>query len=202
MLNHDVHQDHSRSHMSPSLATRYDTLSISRTGSILWHARHTLRNLLIRFVVRALSLMFPSVDALMKRIRSSPGLPISNPSISYWSIPPSPISRHGTDPGSVLPEYADVVIIGSGITGTSFARTLLDHNADHGNQGQPLQVVMLEARDTCSGATGRWVLDHTLNNAYLIFVLSTLETAAILRLCYMQSTPTSKSSMEWTPRRR
>jgi glycine/D-amino acid oxidase-like deaminating enzyme len=50
-----------------------------------------------------------------------------------------------------LPNYADVVIIGSGIAGTAIARTLLDHQY----KGSPLRVVMLEARDVCSGATGR-----------------------------------------------
>ena len=45
------------------------------------------------------------------------------------------------------PAY-DVVVIGSGITGTSFAYNALSR------QGT-LRVVMLEARDVCSGATGR-----------------------------------------------
>jgi glycine/D-amino acid oxidase-like deaminating enzyme len=40
------------------------------------------------------------------------------------------------------------VIIGSGISGASFARTLLE-------RGSGLHVVMLEAQDVCSGATGR-----------------------------------------------
>lgn len=94
----------------------------------------------------------------MTRLQSSPGIPVPNPSTPYWSTPPSSISRHGADPGSIVPGYADVVIIGSGITGASFARTLLDYGAGIERKGEPLQVVMLEARETCSGATGRWVM--------------------------------------------
>jgi len=41
-----------------------------------------------------------------------------------------------------------VVIIGSGITGTAAARTLLANSPD-------LRVAMLDAREACSGATGR-----------------------------------------------
>ncbi|KAF9466884.1 FAD dependent oxidoreductase-domain-containing protein [Collybia nuda] len=133
----------------------WDPFSNVPQGSILSHIRHTLRNLLLRFAVRALTLISPSMDALVKRIQSSPGIPVPKPSIPYWSTPSAHIARHGSDSGSVVPSYADVVIIGSGITGTSFARTLLDYDADHARHGEPLQVVMLEAREACSGATGR-----------------------------------------------
>jgi glycine/D-amino acid oxidase-like deaminating enzyme len=67
--------------------------------------------------------------------------------------PPSPIAKHGAE--ATIPEYADVVIIGSGITGTSVARTLIDYDEKHRGDNRPLQIVMLEARDACSGATGR-----------------------------------------------
>ncbi|THV01231.1 FAD dependent oxidoreductase [Dendrothele bispora CBS 962.96] len=101
---------------------------------------------------------------LSKRVNTSPGIPIPNPSVPYWTIPPSPIAKHTHDE---LPEFADVVIIGSGITGTSFARQLLDMyygggkgkgkdvDKDKDEDKKPLKVVMLEARDACSGATGR-----------------------------------------------
>jgi glycine/D-amino acid oxidase-like deaminating enzyme len=50
---------------------------------------------------------------------------------------------------TALPRHVDVLIIGSGITGVSCARTLL-------RKGPPsLRVLVLEARDVCSGATGR-----------------------------------------------
>lgn len=63
-----------------------------------------------------------------------------------------------------LAQYADIVVIGSGITGTCFARTILDWDAHEqkaegsfsGEEHKSLQLVMLEARELCSGATGRY----------------------------------------------
>lgn len=63
-------------------------------------------------------------------------------------MPPSPISDHGSDETAKLPERADIVVLGSGMTGTAFARTIMENNKE-------LKVVMLEARGACSGATGR-----------------------------------------------
>jgi glycine/D-amino acid oxidase-like deaminating enzyme len=51
-----------------------------------------------------------------------------------------------------LCERADVVIVGSGITGASVARTVLREGE---KLGAGVKVVMLEARGVCSGATGR-----------------------------------------------
>ncbi|KIY48018.1 FAD dependent oxidoreductase [Fistulina hepatica ATCC 64428] len=82
------------------------------------------------------------------RLDVSPGLPLSDPSIPFWAIPVAPIARHGEH--GPLPEIADIVVIGSGITGASFVRELLDSSAVH-----PPRVVMLDARDACSGATAR-----------------------------------------------
>ncbi|KAF8060866.1 FAD dependent oxidoreductase-domain-containing protein [Lyophyllum atratum] len=111
---------------------------------------HNLRNLLIRAAIRALRLFSPSIDALMKRIDQSPGLPVPGPSTPYWLMPESPIARHGAGEENKMPGYADVVIIGSGITGTSVARHYWI-----GRGRMELKVVMVEARETCSGATGR-----------------------------------------------
>lgn len=96
-------------------------------------------------------------STLSKRISLSPGIPEFNSSISYWTIPSSPIATHGHD--AKVPLYADVVIIGSGITGTSVAKALLDYKRDESDRKVEgsLKVVMLEARDACSGATGRYV---------------------------------------------
>lgn len=102
---------------------------------------------------RLLEMASPSLDIILRQIIQSPGLPAPNSSLAYWAIPPAPISQHNGDPRILIPEYADVVIIGSGITGTSFARAILDWSKLYGPD--LLKVVMLEARDTCSGATGR-----------------------------------------------
>ncbi|KAF7319390.1 FAD-dependent protein [Mycena chlorophos] len=85
---------------------------------------------------------------VQKRIDQSPGIPVPGPTTPYWTIPLASISGWGTDKEG-LPEYADVVVIGSGITGAAVARTLVLDGAES------LSVVMLEARDVCSGATAR-----------------------------------------------
>lgn len=102
----------------------------------------------IRLAIREFLALSTSYKALAERIKKSPGLPVQNSSLSFWTVPPSTIARHLSD----LPAHADVIIIGSGLTGTSCARTLLDHASQ-----RPLQVVMLDARDACTGASGRYV---------------------------------------------
>ncbi|KAF7356565.1 J domain-containing protein [Mycena venus] len=92
-------------------------------------------------------------DEVNKRVEQSPGVPVSTPSTPYWAIPASPIAQHGSSDAIQLPSYADIVIIGSGITGTAFARTILGFEPED-NSELP-QIVMLEARDACSGATAR-----------------------------------------------
>lgn len=49
-----------------------------------------------------------------------PGLPMKDPLISYWQLPPNPDVSDRQSPN--LPNDVDVVIIGSGITGTAVAR--------------------------------------------------------------------------------
>lgn len=84
--------------------------------------------------------------AVKERIDNSPDLPVSRPTIPFWTVPPVQLPIDNDAP---LPEHVDVLVIGSGITGVSCTRTLLRH-------GPPgLRVLVLEARDVCSGATGR-----------------------------------------------
>ena len=71
-------------------------------------------------------------------------LPVPSPSLSYWEIPPHRLASYR----SPFPKTADVVIIGSGITGASVARAL--HEKD-----SSLHIVIVEARKLCSGASGR-----------------------------------------------
>ncbi|KAK3370311.1 FAD dependent oxidoreductase [Podospora didyma] len=56
---------------------------------------------------------------------------------------------------AALPETADVVIVGSGITGAFAARFLKQRHAESGGGGGGGSVVVLEAREACAGATGR-----------------------------------------------
>ncbi|CAG8010850.1 unnamed protein product [Penicillium salamii] len=91
----------------------------------------------------------PSIPAsarqqALNRIYSDPGVPRKSSTSSFWLQ--TPRAFEPKSPG--LPRTVDVVIIGSGITGASIARSLLDNAA-------PPSILMLEARSICSGATGR-----------------------------------------------
>src|SRR5277367_3649546 len=76
-------------------------------------------------------------------------LPTPTSTASFWHTEPSKIllGHRTTDH---LPTKADVVIIGSGIAGTFAAHYLFA-----GEHGRDINVVMLEAREACWGATGR-----------------------------------------------
>lgn len=96
----------------------------------------------------------------LDRIYSDPGIPAKlHATESFWL-------KHGDvkfaqQRSDQLPETAEVVIIGSGITGSSVAHTLLQSyqaNDLKKTAAQPSlrpKIVVLEARDICSGATGR-----------------------------------------------
>lgn len=98
-------------------------------------------------VVKVLSTLNAQYKALIQRASSSPGVPVANPTSSYW-LDDAPFPEL-VDIQHKLPEGADVVIIGSGITGAAAAKSLLELG------GSGLSVVVLEARQLCSGATGR-----------------------------------------------
>ncbi|KAG0650384.1 hypothetical protein D0Z07_3413 [Hyphodiscus hymeniophilus] len=89
--------------------------------------------------------------ALEARINASPGIPVPNPTTSFWLENP-PFPGLVDIRSKSLPRSADIIIIGSGITGASVARTILSECAA---MGVKRRVVMLEARQICSGATGR-----------------------------------------------
>ncbi|KAH9481387.1 hypothetical protein JR316_0005912 [Psilocybe cubensis] len=108
----------------------------------------------LRMALQTFKSLLNDFEVVSSRISESPGIPRPNSSIPYWTIPASPIANHGKD--SDLLQEVDVVIIGSGITGTSIAKALLEHkDSQSGDTTGRLNVLMLEARDVCSGATGR-----------------------------------------------
>ncbi|KAF2482818.1 FAD dependent oxidoreductase-domain-containing protein [Neohortaea acidophila] len=78
--------------------------------------------------------------------------PTTHSTNSFWHSEPSALLT-GHRSTRDLPRTADVVIIGSGITGASVAHHLLTSTHGEGKKGQ--SVVMLEAREACWGATGR-----------------------------------------------
>lgn len=83
-----------------------------------------------------------------ERVALPVALPHANPTISYWQDPPDADIADYLSTENV-PETADTVIIGSGITGASVAHGLLS------SERTVAKLVMLEARQACSGATGR-----------------------------------------------
>ncbi|RGP71286.1 FAD dependent oxidoreductase superfamily [Fusarium sporotrichioides] len=77
---------------------------------------------------------------------SKSGFPVEDPVTSYWQLPPHHIANHRTTPD--LPNSADYVIIGSGITGAVIAQKLLERDAR-------ASILMIEARTAASAASGR-----------------------------------------------
>ncbi|KAF8514475.1 FAD dependent oxidoreductase-domain-containing protein [Gautieria morchelliformis] len=80
-------------------------------------------------------------------------LPQENPTKSFWthgSTNANPLAKEGSE--GPLTTDADIVIIGSGITGVGAAYHLSTHPA---TADLSLNIIILEARDFCSGATGR-----------------------------------------------
>ena len=76
-------------------------------------------------------------------------LPTANSTKSFWHSQPSKtLIGHRTT--TTLPAKADIVIIGSGVSGASAAHYLREEE-----NGKDLDIVMLEAREACWGATGR-----------------------------------------------
>jgi FAD dependent oxidoreductase len=102
-------------------------------------------------------------------LTKDPGLPRSNPLPSSWLIPADSLAKYQSSE-SLPSDVVDVVIIGSGFSGASVAWHLL-----HGD-GEPrtkyLSCVMLEARDVCSGATGRNGTPHRFNRELLEWALT------------------------------
>lgn len=94
----------------------------------------------------------PERQKALNRVHADPGVPKDATTSSFWLQEPHP---QFTDKSSApLPAEADIVIIGSGVTGASIARTLLQSHTTSSSPSQ-LKILMLEARDICSGATGR-----------------------------------------------
>ncbi|KAF2129229.1 FAD dependent oxidoreductase-like protein, partial [Dothidotthia symphoricarpi CBS 119687] len=76
------------------------------------------------------------------------GPPITKPLPSYWQDPKSPLANVVEPEVDKATQLYDYAIIGSGISGTMIAYDLF--KKDPGSR-----IVMFEAREICSGATGR-----------------------------------------------
>ena len=73
--------------------------------------------------------------------------PVADPVKSYWTASPHPLDNYQSS--NELPEECDVLIIGSGYAGAATAYHLLKDNP-----ATP-SIVLIEARQICSGASGR-----------------------------------------------
>lgn len=85
-----------------------------------------------------------SPDGVYEKGVIDPGLPVENSTKPYWLTEPSPIAKLQ----SPWQDEVDVAIIGSGMTAASLCRTLYSKRPG-------IKIVLVEARDVCSGATGR-----------------------------------------------
>ncbi|KIK57722.1 hypothetical protein GYMLUDRAFT_45893 [Collybiopsis luxurians FD-317 M1] len=84
-------------------------------------------------------------------------LPVSNPTKSFWLDTPGANLLANEGSTGPLTEDADVCIIGSGMTGVSAAFHLAQavKTINSKDSSLHLKAVVLEAREFCSGATGR-----------------------------------------------
>ena len=80
------------------------------------------------------------------RLIKDPLLPVTNPTISYWQLPPD--EKLFGIKSKQLPTQCDIAVIGSGVSACSVVQHLL-------TSGFPGIITVLEAREVCSGATGR-----------------------------------------------
>ncbi|KAK4570099.1 hypothetical protein LTR86_003069 [Recurvomyces mirabilis] len=83
---------------------------------------------------------------------SAASFPTSHSTTPYWRNEVKPIDEHRSTES--LPPHADIVIIGAGYAGAAIAHHLLERHSNHHDQSLP-SIVILEAREACSGATGR-----------------------------------------------
>ncbi|CAG8901757.1 unnamed protein product [Penicillium egyptiacum] len=92
---------------------------------------------------------------LASQVVQDPGIPVPNPTVSAWQEPAHPLSATQSKD---LPDYTDFAVIGSGITGCSAAKTILESEL-----GLDKKVTIFEARSLTTGATSRnggFLLSH------------------------------------------
>ena len=77
----------------------------------------------------------------------TPPFPVANSTLPFWRTELHELDSHRSTPK--LPSEVDILIIGAGFAGVSTAYHLLDDNPS------PPSIAILEAREACSGATGR-----------------------------------------------
>lgn len=84
---------------------------------------------------------------LLGQIRQDPGPPRPNPTVAAWHDPPHPLADVQSE---TMPQTVDFAVLGSGITGCSVAKSLLENKLS-GNK----TVTVFDARRLTTGATSR-----------------------------------------------
>ncbi|KAI4604221.1 hypothetical protein KJ359_000352 [Pestalotiopsis sp. 9143b] len=83
----------------------------------------------------------------MEQSPVQPVFPVADATVPFWRTELHELDSHRST--EQLPAKQDVVIIGTGFAGTTCAYYLTDDNPE------PPSITILEAREACSGATGR-----------------------------------------------
>lgn len=116
------------------------------TPGLLKCSRESYRPIRFDYIILAQKNTAFDSFRMASRLLKDPGLPAPKPTQSYWQSPLRPHLSNIQSP--VLPKTRDIVVIGSGITGCSVAWWLL-------KELESCKVTVLDAREICSGATGR-----------------------------------------------
>ena len=77
------------------------------------------------------------------------GLPVENGKLPFWRTELHELDTFRST--EALPSECDILVIGAGYAGVS----TLFHLLESKNAPDPSKIVMLEAREACSGASGR-----------------------------------------------
>lgn len=74
-------------------------------------------------------------------------LPIAGATVPFWRTELHELDSFRST--ETLPDECDIIVIGAGYAGVSTVYHLLEQNGNHPS------IVILEAREACSGASGR-----------------------------------------------
>ncbi|KAA8641951.1 NAD(P)/FAD-dependent oxidoreductase [Aspergillus tanneri] len=116
---------------------------------------------------------------LIGQVYSDPQVPVSNPTVPTWQEPPHPLAETQSDN---LSPAIDFAIIGSGITGCSVAKHLLEDSRSANRS-----VTVFEARTLTSGATSRnagFLLSHIPSDFKdMVEIFGNKSAIGIAKLC-------------------
>lgn len=106
-------------------------------------------------VLKPSTTTMPSSSSANDQDHHNSTLPVPNPTQSYWRTPPHPLDSLRSTPS--LPTTCDILIIGAGLAGVSTLYHLLgEHTSSPAAAASPPpSILLLDARQACSGATGR-----------------------------------------------